>query len=137
MPTVEPFVEQEGPAEGTVGATRFRFGYRIEGTKDVISAVDISAEAVERAVTAGLSLLARITPDGEVVPILTSPKGIAIASTAVTTSTPIDCLVAQAVDPESLRLEEACAAELETLLARLHRSISLVENAMARIERDR
>jgi hypothetical protein len=49
IPPIEPFVEQTY-LEGTRAGTRaYRFGYRLEGTKDVLSMIDIPAKTVELA----------------------------------------------------------------------------------------
>jgi hypothetical protein len=45
---VEPFVEQIDPARDLANADAYRFGYRVERTKDVLYAIEIPAEVVAR-----------------------------------------------------------------------------------------
>ena len=56
MQSAEPFFEAVGPARDVVGATAYRIGYRIQGTGDVLAAIEIPAEIVEEAVTSKLSI---------------------------------------------------------------------------------
>lgn len=125
--TVEPFVERIGPAQDAIGASAYRFGYRTEATRDVFSAIEIPAEIVEEAVTSKLSISATMSPTGEI-----SATSSACAARIASPLIPVDVLVAQVVAPDNLRLEEAGADELRTLLVRLERSITCVKDALAR-----
>ena len=125
--TVEPFVERIGPAQDVVGPSAYRFGYRTEATKDVLSVIEIPAEIVEEAVTSKLSLSVTMSPAGELC-ATSSACGARIDSALI----PADVVVAEAVAPENLRLEEAGPEELRTLLVRLERSITCVKDALAR-----
>lgn len=127
---VEPFVERIDPARDLATVGVYRFGYRVEGTKDVLSTVDIPAEAVEQFLTAGLCLSARMSPSGDISAALTSSNDIAISPGIVCDARSIEVLVAKAVSVENLRLEEAGSAELKTLLKRLESSIELVTEAL-------
>jgi hypothetical protein len=130
---VEPFVERIDPARDLAARGVYRFGYRIEGTKHVLSTVDIPAEAVERFLAAGLCLSARMSPSGDISAALTSSIDIVINPGVVWAAQSIEVLVANAVDAENLRLEEAGPAELKTLLKRLESSIGLVIEALSQI----
>jgi hypothetical protein len=130
---VEPFVERIDPARDLANGDAYRFGYRVEGTKDVLSAVDIPAEAVERFLTAGLCLSARMSPSGDISAALTGFNDIAINPGVVWAALSIEVLVANAVSAENLRLEEAGPAELKTLLKRLESSVGLVIEALSQI----
>ena len=133
VPAVEPFAERIGPVRDSASASAYRFGYRIKRTKDILSTVDIPAETVERVLTARLSLTARMSPTGDVSPALAGSDDIAIAPSVVWAVESIERLVADAVNAENLRLEEAGTAELRTLLARLEHSVMLVTAALAKI----
>ena len=132
MQLAEPFIDALGPARDVVGATAYRLGYRVHGTGDVIAAIEIPAEIVEEAVTSKLFVCVRMSPDGELEPAPEDSTSTAFAARLGAKQIPIDVLVAQVVAPENLRLEEAGAEELETLLTRLERSIAHVKDALAR-----
>ncbi|WP_334508732.1 hypothetical protein [Bradyrhizobium sp. AZCC 1693] len=95
--------------------------------------IDIPAKAVEFALTDGLSLAVKMTPTGHVCPILNGRNEPEIASSAVWANTTIDCLVAQALSSENLRLEEAGSAELSILQQQLERATSLVKRTIERL----
>lgn len=127
-PEIEPFAER---IVGAQAANTYRFGYRIERTKDVVTAVILPAETVELALTARFSLSARMSPTGDISPALTDPANISIAPSAVWGVESLEQLVADAINAKNLRLEEAGATELRILLARLERSVMLVTMALA------
>jgi hypothetical protein len=131
VPPVEPFVERLGAAQDVVGVSVYRFGYRTEATKDVLSAIEIPAEIVEEAVTSKLSISVTLSPTGEVTAALEESTPAYVANFD-STLIPIDALVAQVVAPENLHLEEAGGDELRTLLVRLERSVTCVKDALAR-----
>jgi hypothetical protein len=132
MQLAEPFIDALGPARDVVGATAYRLGYRVHGTGDVIAAIEIPAEIVEQAVTSKLFVSVRMSPDGELEPAPEDSTSTVFAARLGAAQIPIDVLVAQVVAPENLRLEEAGAEELKTLLTRLERSIAHVKDALAR-----
>lgn len=131
IPPIEPFVERTQP-NGARGRA-YRFGYRLEGTKDVLSAIDIPAKIVEIALTDGLLLGAKMTPTGDVSPILNGREEIEFASSTIWAVASVEQLVAEALTSESLRLEEAGSAELSVLQQRLERATSLVKEAIKRL----
>jgi hypothetical protein len=132
MQLAEPFIDALGPARDVVGATAYRLGYRIHGTGDLIAAIEIPAEIVEQAVTSKLFVSVRMSPDGELEPAPEDSTSTVFAARLGAAQIPIDVLVAQVVAPENLRLEEAGAEKLKTLLTRLERSIAHVKDALAR-----
>jgi len=131
-PPIEPFVEQNELGGNERGPRSYRFGYRLKNTKQVLSMIDIPAEMVDRALTVGFSLTIQMTPSGDVSPVLIGDDDIAITSSSVSTITSLECLVADAVSTENLRLEEAGLVELELLRQRLERAIRLVKEALER-----
>jgi hypothetical protein len=133
IPPIEPFVERTELGGSGAGARAYRFGYRLEGTKDVLSVIDIPAKTVELALTDGLSLTVKMTPTGDVSPILNGRNEIEIAPSAVWAATTIERLVTQALSSENLRLEEAGSADLSVLQQRLERATSLVKGAIERL----
>jgi hypothetical protein len=131
-PPIEPFVEHGEFCGAERGARFYRFGHRHTTTKDVLSVVVIPAKTVELALTVGLSLTTKITPSGDVIPVLAGPDEITIAPSAIWTVTSVERLVADAVSVENLHLEEANRAELNILRQRLEHAISLVTKALER-----
>jgi hypothetical protein len=131
-PPVEPFVECTELCGDERGTRSYRFGYRLKTTKEVLSIVTIPAKTVELALTVGFSLTAKITPTGDVIPVLTGPDDLAIAPSAIWTVTPVEQLVADAISAENLHLEEAGRAELNILRQRLEHAVCLVAEALAR-----
>jgi len=129
--SIEPFVERAKLC-GDATARYYRFGYRLNMTKQVLSIVTIPAKLVELALTGDISLTTKITPAGDVVPILASPDELAMAPSALWTATSVDQLVADAITAETLHLEEAGRAELNILRQRLERAITLVTEAIER-----
>lgn len=130
---VEPFIQRLGSASDSVSVGTYRFGYRLKETADVLSAVDIPAEAVELVITTDLFLSASISPTGDVVSAFNSSNGISIAEGTRGTIESIENLVARALDTDNLRLEEAGPTELKILLARLERSVTLVKATLAQM----
>lgn len=130
-PSIEPFVER---AEhwGDATARYYRFGYRLNTTKQVLSHVTIPAEMVELALTCDISLTTKITSEGDVVPVLAGPGELTMAPSALWTATSVDRLVADAITAETLHLEEAGHAELDILRQRLEHAIWLVTQAIER-----
>ncbi len=122
---LEPFAEVAGDT--------YRFGYRIVGVSDYVSAVDVPTQIVEQTVLTRASLTVRISPDGTVI------SHMLLSHAADTTPNPptdveaLDVLVRRAVNTENLRMEEATVSDLKTLLQRLECSISLVKAAISQM----
>lgn len=133
IPPIEPFVERTEPGRNGAGKRVYRFGYRLEGTKDVLSVIDIPAKIVELALTDGFSLATKMTPTGDISPIINGREEIEFASSAFWAVASVEQLVAEALSSENLRLEEAGSAELSILQQRLERAISLVKEAIKRL----
>lgn len=127
--SAEPFAERVGPSRDLAGVSTYRFGYREEGTKDILSVINIPADIVELEVTADLVLSIDMSPTGDVFSVLNSANDTAMALSSHRT---IETLVASAVAQDSLRLEESGPKELKVLLARLERSIALVRETIWR-----
>ena len=127
---LEPFMEP-AHTKGRVNGSAYRFGYRILGTEQVVSAVEVPASIVENTILQGALLSARSSPDGTI----TSQMSISYSANASSTreAKPIDELVRNAIDLDNLRMEEATAADLNTLLERLERSVSFVRDAIDQI----
>jgi hypothetical protein len=109
---------------GPLGPTSYRVGYRLKTAKSVVCNVELPAEIVEAAILARSAFAIMVTPDGHVRSSLSG----AISSTS--RAEPIDQLIAQIVSVDSLRLEEITSADLSSLLQRLFRSVTLVQEAM-------
>jgi hypothetical protein len=122
---LEPFAEVAGDT--------YRFGYRTVGVSDYVSAVEVPIQIVEQAVLMRASLTVRIGPDGTVFPHMLSSHDANTAPDPPTDVEALDVLVRKAVNTENLRMEEATASDLNTLLQRLERSISLVKDAISQI----
>src|SRR4051812_47200785 len=130
-PPIEPFVER-AELFGDATVRYYRFGYRLNTTKQVLSIVTIPAKIVELALTGDISLTTKITPAGDVVPVLAGPEELTMAPSALWTVTSLDQLVADAITAETLHLEEAGRTELNILRQRLEHAIGLVTEAIER-----
>jgi hypothetical protein len=121
---LEPFVEVTGDT--------YRFGYRTVGIGNCVSAIDVPMLVVEQAVLTRASSSVRVGPDGTVIShMLTSHvMGSPDLPTDVAS---IEVLVKRAVNAENLRMEEATAADLSTLLQRLEDSVRLVKVAISQM----
>ncbi|MDE5457244.1 hypothetical protein GWE18_31375 [Bradyrhizobium sp. CSA112] len=95
--------------------------------------IDIPAKVVELALTDGFLLGTKMTPTGDVSPVLNGREEIEFASSAIWAITSIEQLVAETLSSENLRLEEAGSAELSILQKRLERATSLVQDAIERL----
>lgn len=128
---LEPFMEPADHTKGRMSGRAYRFGYRIPGSAEVVSAVEVPASIVEHTIMQGAFLSVRSSPDGTI----TSQISISYSANAGSTreATPIDELVRNAVDLENLRMEEATSKDLNTLLERLERSISVVKDAIDQV----
>ncbi|MBT1516233.1 hypothetical protein KIP88_37885 [Bradyrhizobium sp. SRL28] len=120
---LEPFAEVAGET--------YRFGYRIVGVSDYVSAVEVPIQIVEQTVLARASLTVRIGPDGTVFSHMLSSRAADTTPDLPTDIEALDVLVRRAVNSENLRMEEATVSDLNTLLQRLECSISLVKDAIS------
>jgi len=126
--TFEAFfvVESDGP----LGPTSYRAGYRCGEAGNVVCALDLPASIVEATILRDAKLAVTIAPDGDirssVCRIACDDMGHGLPSVTV----PIDQLIAEFVAVDSLRLEEVSSADLSSLLQRLQRSVSIVQEAM-------
>lgn len=98
----------------------------------MVATVDIPAETVERAVTAGLFISVRMTLNGKITSTVFSSTR-EIAQDATWMPSQIEDLVSNAVHPENLRMEDATATDLKSLLASLQRSVRFVKDALNQI----
>jgi hypothetical protein len=119
---LEPFAEVTGE--------NYRFGYRIVGTSNYASVVEIPIAVVEQTVLTKAIVTAGIGPDGTVTSSLIMSTGN--MSVLVSDAKAIDTLVQRVVNAENLRMEEATAEDLSTFLQRLEDSIRLVNCAIGR-----
>ena len=122
---LEPFAEVAGDA--------YRFGYRTIGVSDYVSAVEVPIQIVEQTVLTRASLTVGIGPEGTVVSHLLWSHAANTIPYPPTDLEALDVLVRRAVNSENLRMEEATVSDLNTLLQRLKRSISLVKDAISQI----
>jgi len=120
--TLEAFWE---PGEsGPLGPTSYRAGYRLQTAKSVICNVELPAEIVEAGIIARSAFAITVTPDGHV------RSSLSGGTSSTSKAEPIDQLIAQIVSVDSLRLEEITSSDLSSLLQRLFRSVTLVQEAM-------
>lgn len=127
--SVEPFVERVSPNQASADSPFFRVGYRTEGTDYVLSAIDLPVEILEEEIASGLQLVTGVSPSGEVTSQLVGSSGLTLLGPRFVTS--IHDLVAQAVTKDNLRLEEASANELRSLLETLESAINDVRTTLA------
>jgi hypothetical protein len=127
---IEPFVERACLPGTAVTDHLYRFGYRIVRTDIVLAAIEVPARVVEEAISCGLTLSCRLTPDGDVVPECSfendwpNPKGAS--------PLPLNQLVRATLAPQNLHIEEATIANLTTMLQRLEEAANDVREALAR-----
>src|SRR5258707_4317714 len=110
-----PETVQLEPLEEVKGDT-YRFGYRIVGTSNCASVIEIPTLIVERTLQTRAKLTVRVGPDGTVISSI-----VAAGSTLELPSdvTSIEALVQRAVNTENLRMEEATEADLGRFLQQL------------------
>ena len=123
--SAKPFVEQVSLAEGRI----LRIGYRADGVGSILASVELPVEVLEQEIASYLELVTTIRPSGEVVSQVFGSSGLALEGPH--SSVPIDRLVLQTVDSNSLRLEELPTSELSGLLRSLEASIEHVRTALA------
>lgn len=124
-PSAKPFVEQVAMTEGRL----FRIGYRADGMDFILASVELPVEVLEQEIAGGLELVTTMRPSGEIVSQIFGSSGLALE--VPHSSVPIDRLVSQTVDRDSLRLEELPTSELSVLLRSLEASIEHVRAALA------
>jgi hypothetical protein len=127
---IEPFVERASLPGTVVADHLYRFGYKIVRTGIVVAAIEVPSSLVEEAISSGLTLSCRLTPDGDVVPECSfenswsHPKG--------GSPLPLNQLIRATLAPKNLHVEEATIANLTTLLRRLEEAANDVREALAR-----
>jgi hypothetical protein len=132
--SVEPFVDRVSPNHAGTNRQLFRIGYRTEGTDDVLLAIDLPVPVLEEKIASGLKLFTSVTPSGEVSSQIVGSSGLTLLGPRLIAS--IEDLVSQAVCKETLRLEEASANELLSLLRKLESAIGDVKAAIAQVRTD-
>ncbi|WP_375305649.1 hypothetical protein WI560_27060 [Bradyrhizobium sp. A11] len=128
--TFEAFFAVDGA--GPFGPTGYRAGFRCRETGNVVCALELPASIVETTILKAAKLNVTVAPDGH---IRLSVRGIAcedISDGLPSIAGSIDQLIAQSVADDNLHLEEVTSSDLNSLLHRLERSISLVKEAIAR-----
>ncbi|WP_316213773.1 MULTISPECIES: hypothetical protein [unclassified Bradyrhizobium] len=124
-------------AGGPLGPTSYRAGYRYCDTGDVVCALELPASIVETAMLRDANLAFTLAPDGH---IRFSVLGFAcedMREGLPSVTEPIDKLIAQSVAVDSLRFEEVTPADLNSLLQRLHRSVTIVQEALKHLSDQR
>jgi hypothetical protein len=129
--SVEPFVDRVSPNQASAYRQLFRVGYRTEGTDDVISAIDLPLQVLEEEIASGLQLVTSVSSSGGVTSQIVGSSGLTLLGPRLIAS--IDDLVSQAVCKDNLRLEEASANELYSLLRKLESAIGHVRAALAEV----
>ena len=118
----EPFAE----LVKSNGVDLYIFGYRT-GQGEIISSVSVPATVVGSVFWETKAMVATISPDGRVTAGLcdVDPWGAKRGNAS------IDELIEAAVSPTNLLMEEATIQDLNTLLRRLERAVSLVKSAIS------
>jgi hypothetical protein len=124
---LEPFVERIGASRSPGGTTSYRIGYRADSFSAAVTSITVPAGTLEKALNSEELLTLAITPTGEVTAVISFVDS---AELTLHASLPIDRLVRNALETENLRMEEATAADLNTLLQSLERSVGLVRDAI-------
>src|SRR5687768_12122395 len=108
---LEPFAEL---ADGA-----YRFGYRVIGTIESVSMIEMPGPIVEQQVMMSGSLAARIDPDGTVIAQISMSNFDGSTPSTSSKAVPIDDLLQRALSAENLRLEVTKVTDLTILLQRL------------------
>jgi hypothetical protein len=119
---VEAFLDLGCGDDNPLRPSSYSAGYRLIETGEVICTVELPVPIAEAAILRRSKISIILTPGGRV----------EVSSGGLATNEQIDDLVARTVTQVNLRMEEATASDLESLLHRLERSISLVKGAIAR-----
>src|ERR1700752_3019306 len=106
--SIEAFLEL-GSEDDPLCPSSYSAGYRIVGTGEVVCAVKLPVAIAESAILSRSKFSITLSPSGE----------FEISVGGATVSEPIDGVVVRAVTEANLRMEEATASDLETLLRRL------------------
>ena len=117
-----------------LGPASYRAGYRHAETGEVICAVEMAASIAESAVLkhSGLGIVA--TLDGYIKPSISATTVRGLSDERMFGAESIDELVARLLASENLRMEETTAADLAPLRQRLERSVSLVKEAIDKMQ---
>lgn len=119
---VEAFLDLGCGDDNPLRLSSYSAGYRLIETGEVICIVKLPVPVAEAAILRRSKISIILTPDG----------CVEASSCGSVANEQIDDLVARTVTQANLRMEEATASNLESLLRRLERSISLVKEAIAR-----
>ena len=118
---VEAFLDVGCGDDNPLRPSSYSAGYRLIETGEVICAVKLPFPIADAAILRRSKISIILTPAGRV----------EVSSGGSAANEQIDDLVARTVTQANLRMEEATASDLESLLHRLERSISLVKEAIA------
>ncbi|MDH2385473.1 hypothetical protein [Bradyrhizobium sp. CER78] len=126
---IAAFVDRVLLDQSSIGEQVVRAGYR-QGDHDVVS-IDVPIQLLEKELAAHLEMVVRVTPTGQIASHLVDSSGSLLPAPKLTTS--IEQLVSETVSAENIRLEEATANELRSLLSSLEAAIDQVQAALAAI----
>ena len=126
---IEPFVDRVPLSGASADKHVVRIGYRTEGTENILTAIELPADILEQAIASGLEVVTSMTPSGEVVCHLVGSSGLAISGPS--SLVPVRHLILKAIGADNLRLEEASANELRSLLADLESAVKNVQDLLA------
>ncbi|MCP1913414.1 hypothetical protein J2R96_005894 [Bradyrhizobium elkanii] len=119
---VEAYLDLGCGDDDPLRPSSYTAGYRLIETGEVICTVKLPVPIVEAAIVRRSNISIILTAGG----CVEASSGGSVANEQ------IDDLVARTLTQVNLRMEEATASDLESLLHRLERSISLVKEAIAR-----
>jgi hypothetical protein len=131
---VEAFMEVGSEGVGVTGPISYRAGYRWVETGEIICAIELPASIVEPTIFAFSNLETLTTPDGHIVSTVKGFEGGDSNRTQAIVAEPIDAFIARSLSSENLRMEEATLTDLVMLLRRLDHSVSVVREAIGRLE---
>jgi hypothetical protein len=130
---IEAFMELSTQTVPLGPASSYRAGYRDAVSGEVICAIEIAASIAESAVLQHSKLDMLASADGRVESSVNTITTDYSMNGRPSIAEPIDSLVARLLDSENLRLEEATAGDLGTLLRRLEDSVRLVKGAISQM----
>lgn len=117
---------------GSLGSARYRAGYRLRDTGEVICTVELPASVIESTVFGHSKLAIAATTNGYIQSSVVGPA--CLSGTSSIAAEPIDLLIEHMTAVENLHLEEATVETLTMLLQRLERSVSLAREAIAQLD---
>lgn len=123
--SVEAFLDLGCGKSSPLTSSSYSAGYRLVETGEVICVVKLPVSIAESAILRRSSLSITVTPTGD----------IEVSAGGLGTHEQIDDLLARTVSRANLDMEEATTSDLQCLLRRLERSVSLVKEAIARMPR--